>query len=58
MDRNEAETKISNILENSGLTFGDVIHILHRLTAIYTDKGKNHLQNVQMQVVAKEKRIR
>lgn len=57
MDRNEAEKKIADILENSGLTFGEVINVLNRLTAIYHDKGKKHLQNVQMQVVAKEKRF-
>lgn len=56
MNRYEAETQIRDFLENSGLTFGETMHILNRLIAVYADKGKNFLQAVPMEIVAREKR--
>ncbi len=56
MNRYEAETQIRAFLENSDLTFGETMHILNRLIAVYGDKGKNFLQTVPMEVVAREKR--
>lgn len=56
MNRYEAEAQIRAFLENSDLTFGEAIHILNRLIAVYADKGENFLQTVPMEVVAREKR--
>lgn len=58
MEKNQLINQITEIIDNSGVTFGEVKDALNYLIATYADKANNLLNGVNIKEITQQDRFR